>query len=537
MKAGPKVVPDHLRNARTGAEVLAAVHRALGLGGDAPDPPGLAGELEHLPQEAMSEARQRLADLVASASSAVEAGDLAQHPLEEDARTRLDEETWFRQSSDWRYANPKAVVWMRGHATYDALSEDKDLLAVAQAPYQAVTLAQIHQTWCDLVSTEGAAMVPHPLAPLVRAYEERPRSLDEAPVTVAGGYTQLMRHPHRGAQAALTHWLPPGEVAAVMVDGLPVVAALSGPQRALVPWTEGRALGLGSAMAPTDWRLHATAAFARTGGPLPDDVRVLLTVAAAVGTRGVVLSDRNGAALLARSSNGEYRRPRVAGKNARDLERYQEAVCEAVRLRLHEAPGSANSRELIVSATYADGTRRLALPPWLSPTNGGPESRWFLSAEQGCRERASLQSLAARMVLGFECFLATRWDGKRTIGDAFRKVEGKLPSYRLDVPSCLALAGDVAWRGDDERERVAALKRFHRAVDALEGAGYFGSECVDTVRVISRTRGSRGNAAGVVIAATLQSAEAARKANQAGGKGFESVRLADYLNGPKFRPD
>ena len=100
----------------------------------------------------------------------------------------------------------------------------------------------------------------------------------------------------------------------------------------------------------------------------------------------------------------------------------------------------------------------------------------------------------------------------------------------LPLPVVAALMGE-----DDPTENEAARKRLNRAIETARpqyesGPGrHDTAPAGDSVEIIGRIRGSRAHPAALRVRASARFVEAARRAQLAGGKGFETVTLADWL--------
>ena len=143
--------------------------------------------------------------------------------------------------------------------------------------------------------------------------------------------------------------------------------------------------------------------------------------------------------------------------------------------------------------------------------------RYILTAEGGRagRHRTAVgkQGAAGRLITGIEYVLGARYLGERGLAPDLRPACGKGgPGSVLTLPLTVvaALMGE-----DDPTENEAARKRLDRAIETARPQYQSGpgrhdtAPAGDSVAIIGRTRGSR--------------------AQLAGGKGFDTVTLADWL--------
>ena len=224
---------------------------------------------------------------------------------------------------------------------------------------------------------------------------------------------------------------------------------------------------------PQDLRLEAlqeVTADPDASRVLPNDVLTLMNYALLV-DRPMVLSEYNGAALLAHRKDGGPRKVQPQY----DFPRFWRASAWLARddgVGFSERPplGAAGTRRRARSS--AGGPRN----PWPSgvgsPWTGG---KWTLTAEGSvastARVSAGRYGLAGRVITGLEYLLAAVWDGSHEDRRAphLRPAHGKTgPGPVLEVPwrVSLRLAGDW-WDEHNPKANRAALARFGRVIGRL----------------------------------------------------------------------
>ena len=441
-------------------------------------------------------------------------------------------------------------VWLPVRTARPDLAPSPDPATASGAVIEAV-----HGAWRVLPDGERGR---HPMAPLVAAWQRRPPDLPGAMVTVTGSRSPMARRPVLVSTTLRTPW-----IAAVNVDGEPMIAQVSDPGAVFDAWNKPerrrqyrpkslqRELRLpGVPPAPHDLRLASLATLDPRHGMIDDatpalagDVLTLLAYAHAI-DRAMVLTEREGAALLARTRTGEFRRPRET-----DVERFRLASAYLRSLTVWDPRGTFRWLDLAkVSATRAhtDGgwSVEIGPPAWARPIEG----KWTLTAEGSTAARlrptAGEGSMAGRIITGIEYRLAARFDGRRGIAPDLRPLNGRAagPGRPVKLPwrDVLRLAGDY-WDPTDPAADKAARMRFDRAVAWLDRADYWAAHpraeatAGDAVEVLDRTRGSRARPPALVVRASARFVEAARLAQMPGGKGFGALRLTDYagLNDPE----
>ena len=406
-------------------------------------------------------------------------------------------------------------------------------------------LLGVHDALLDM---PVAARPQHPLAPIVAACLERPRTPQKTTVTAAVGLT---RRPELVSTVRRLTWADHESVEAAHVDGEPIAARLPAlipdmpkcirarKRRIFQPADELRLPGVPPV--PVSLRM---AALEGLPPAMAGDVLTLMTLAHAVNPPGLRLTDREGAALLSRTRDGGFRRPKDS-----DIERYREALAMLpAAVWFLDDCGLWDWREIAIVETFPDGTRNIRPPAWVHGANnmGG---RWTLTAEGGAAARSRIVAgeggAAGRLITGIEYRLGARFDGRPGIAPDLRPASGKTgPAAHVHLPwrEVMRLAGD-AWE-PGPREDEAARSRFNRAMDRLEAAGYLlpgpgvrgEAPAGDSVEIVERVRGSRSRPARLGVRASARMVEAARLASLRDGGGFGTVRLEDWL-GERIRTD
>ena len=413
-------------------------------------------------------------------------------------------------------------------------------------------ISRVHERWLALPKGERPA---HPLVELVKACREQPKEMAAALVTAANRsftrrtitFTTVARGnwqdddvvPERIVDSRTLATIVDGEALATRLPDLAARLARQQKQRQRRMYKPGEQMPLklpGVPGIPADLRLVGLAGMPPV---LANDVLTILQVAHVVDWPGVILEDWQGASMLARTRDGGYRRPQPS-----DIERYRAVLVEIPGpVWFKNGHGIWDWRELASVNTQRDGRRRLSPPEWMQ---GGPGEQWTLSAAggQAARERARLEadgSPAGRIVTGIEYRLAARYDGRRGIAPDLRptKPGGHGPVVFLAWDELLHHGG-IAWDRSSPKAEHAALMQYHRVVDRLRSSGYklenlnAEAQAGDAIEVVEIKRGGNGRRAGLQVRATSRFVEAARLANEKDGRGFESMRLADWL-GLKFQ--
>ena len=393
-------------------------------------------------------------------------------------------------------------------------------------------LVSVHEAYLEISRRDGdSRRIKHPLGPLIRSWWQRPRSMAHAVVTTAAGMT---RKPELLSQIEGAAWV-------ALVDGEPMAARIEDANALFPPGkvkrfrkqgvfrpgaTQGALNIPGVRQMPRDWRL---AALAGLDPILTGDALALLTLAHAL-DRPMTINERTGAALLARTREGEYRRPL-----ATDIDRFWEAAYALRAMALWDPGGSWRWANL--ATVEANGERVVIGPPeWRREAR---EARYTLTGEGGQAARARIvagkQGNAGRMVTGLEYRIAAEFDPQAETSRLLLPAAGKTgPGEAVFVPwrEALWLMGDE-WEAGEKADKVAR-ERFNRAFSKLDDAGYLVSKrgeaaAGDSVEIVRRVRGSRARKAGLMVRSSARFVEAARLARLRDGKGFAPVSLGDWL--------
>ncbi|MCY4374021.1 MAG: hypothetical protein OXC31_09605 [Spirochaetaceae bacterium] len=472
---------------------------------------------------------------------------------------KLPSDHWAREAGP--YAGPLALMfaWMViGEAPITNDLWRRTLNDPAASGFSAADghdtfgrmIERIQTLWLEARKQEPA--LQHPLAPLIAAWQ-RLAPMRPAVVTVTATATSspMARRPALVSTSLRTPW-----VSAVTVDDVPMLARIPDPGEILDAWNRPAPRRqfrpndlhqtlrpLGVPPIPYDLRLAALAVLDPRYGLIDDtthaltgDVLTLLAYAHAV-DRPLILTDREGAALLARTRTGDFRRPQES-----DIERFRRASAHLRALVIWPPDGSSRWLDLAhVSPTrdHVGGwSVEIGPPRWARPIDG----KWTLTAEGSTagrlRPTAGEGSMAGRIITGLEYRLAARIDGRPGVAPDLRPVNGRpagpgrLVSIRWrDV---LRLAGDY-WDPSDPYADNAARKRFDRAIVRIDRIGYRAANLQaeapagDSVEVMDVTVGTRTRPASLVVRASARFVEAARKAHLRDGGGFEPLPLVDYV--------
>ena len=412
-----------------------------------------------------------------------------------------------------------------------------------------VGLAAVHGEWL-----RAEPCPRHPLAPLVDAWQRRPPDLAGATVSATRDGTNMTRRVQAVSAVRRVGWTLDAEVAGAIVDGEPMAAALPDPsdvfpvrvRRPRRRFRPGEQRTLPLPPAPRlqpDLRLlalHDVSADPESNPVLSGDVLALLTLAH-VADRPLILTERDGAALLARDRQGG---PRPVQRQ-HDVPRFWHAAAALRGLLLFDPAGTGRWVPLAhVDVPSVRPVDRVTIgpPEW---AQGAGRGKWTLTAEGSAaalaRVTAGKQGLAGRVVTGLEYRLAAGWSGRpNTVAPDLRPASARRkggPGAPVFVPwrEVLRFAGDW-WDETDPSADKAALLRFNRALDTLRRRGYFApypgargeAPAGDSVEIIERVRGARNRPGGLWVRASARFVEAARLAQLANGAGFERMLLTDY---------
>ena len=440
---------------------------------------------------------------------------------------------------------PHGATWIPAGTIGIALSGEGRLCAVRWVYDDGVQKGEVldveavHAAWLSIPEEDQPR---HPLAPLVREWLNRPRAPARSTVTVTGGESVAMtRRLAVASHVRMTRWA----VDTVAVDGGgPMVARLPDPAAVFDPrgertertrqWTkyrpgeQGRLAfrGLGSHLLPVNIRL---AALAGLDTVLAGDMLMLWTVADAL-DHPMGLDEQTGARLLARTRSGDFRRPQPS-----DIRRFWDATGTLHGLKMFDPAGTGRWAEVAHVGFLGEDVVTIGPPSWRRFGKG--EKRYILTAEGGRAGRHRIavgkQGAHGRLITGIEYALGSRYLGKPGVAPDLRPAHGKGgpgPVLTLPLPVVAALMGE-----DDPTENEAARKRLNRAIETARpqyesGPGrHDTAPAGDSVEIIERIRGSRAHPAALRVRASARFVEAARRAQLAGGKGFETVTIADWL--------
>ena len=404
------------------------------------------------------------------------------------------------------------------------------------------TLEEVHKHWLALPKE-------HPLAPLVQAWQERPQTPAKSTVTTVEGMTRRLA---TISDARRVPWTDSYDLDAAIVDGEPMMMWITDPARLfqegrprrtrrLFKPGEGLPLKVDGVKAlPHDLRLVALEGLSPI---LAGDVLTLGGVVWAL-NQSVRITERDGAALLARTRKGGYRGPKAS-----DVKRFWDAAAELAAMILHDPAGSGRWLPLAILEPVPGKRWLLDMkrPEWMNYRRGG--ERYTLTAEGGRAGKARVQAgesgAAGRLITGIEYRLAARFDGKSGTAPDLRPETKGGPGHPVFLPwrDAMALMGD-SWNRTDPKADDAAQHRWRRMVASLLKAKYRiktlrgQAEAGDSVEIVEVVRGSRARPAGLRVRASARFVEAARLANLKDGRGFETVRLTDWLPaGVKLKPN
>ena len=448
---------------------------------------------------------------------------------------------------------PGAVAWASGLIEIVPIVRLPEPMAVHMVDR---SLVECSRQWRSMPEPRPR----HPVAPLVDAWQRRAPDVGAGTVTVTRNDVAGDGMTRRAALVSTlrrVHWHPDEGgaeplVTGAVVDGEPMAAPRPDtadlfpvrkrrPRRRFQP---GEQCTLALPVVPPiphDLRLIALADLA--GDPiLQGDVLALLGFAWAA-DRPLVLTEREGAALLARARDG---RPRAV-QAQHDVPRFWESAY-ALRALVAWEPGPrgepgggyrwADLATVEVPAVRPVDRVTIGPPTWARPLAG----KWTLTAEASAASVARAVSgqhgLAGRIVTGIEYRLAAGWTGRAgTVAPDLRPAgRGKAsagPVVELDWRTCLRLSGDW-WDEADPAADAAARKRFDRAVAMLRKRGYFVASlraeapAGDSVEIVGRIKARRGRAGGLMVRAAARFVEAARLAQLPNGRGFETRLLVDW---------
>ena len=532
-RADPPPAPD-LLTATTEAEIVRAVARLCWKNDQCPAKAIPAIEkldawlLEHCPDEAKGQANELLT-----------------HVYPKDGVV-----WWEMQKPPPPNVSALCVIIQGTSATANKLSWSGTQLVIYT---DVVTIEEVHDRWLNFPENQRST---HPLTPLVEAWQRRPSTLAAAITNATGKATNMTRRVQLVSTMCRVPWTLDAEVSAAHVDGEPMATPLPDPaglfpQMKRRPRTrfkpgEQRMLKLPTVPSiPTDLRLLAlqeVSADPHSSPVLPGDVLTLLTFAH-VADRPLILTEREGAALLVRDRSGRYR-----AVQRHDYKRFWEAADRLRTLAVFDPAGTGkwvNLATVEVPSTNPVDRVIIGPPAWAHGTHVG---KWTLTAEgsaaAAARVTAGKQSRAGRVVTGIEYRLAAGWNGHpNTIAPDLlpandRRKTGPGRPVEIDWRNVLRYAGEW-WDETDPKADKAALECYNRVVATLMRRGYFvpGSLLAeapagDSVEIVCRVRAARGRRGGLQVRAAARFVQAARLAQQPQGAGFRRLLLTDWAGLP-----
>ena len=403
-----------------------------------------------------------------------------------------------------------------------------------------------HRVWAGIDPTIRGR---HPAGLLVEAWQNRSRTITEATTTTANGMTRRLELISTIQQRSFTPF-DSFDLDATLVDGEPLAARIPDFSDVFPPPKPRRRRkfkpneklplkfpGIGNPYKYGDLRLLALAQVAAEENSiiLAGDVLTLLTLAHAI-DRDLKLHERQGAALLSRTRDGGFRRPLPA-----DIKRFWRAAQELAYLHVTE-PWPGGFRWANLASVQGDPRTRsvtIAPPAWLRSWQR-KDGRWTLTAEGGnaakSRIVAGKSGAGGRLITGIEYRLAARYDGRPGVAPDLRPDWKGGPGPMMFVPwrTAMHYMGD-AWNQTDYKADQAALMRWRRMIEKVLEAGYQipslhgQAPAGDSVEVVAIVRASKSQTAGLKVRASARFVEAARLANLKDGRGFETVRITDWL--------
>ena len=314
-------------------------------------------------------------------------------------------------------------------------------------------LEEVHKVWLALPAEDRPK---HPLAPLVAAWQERPQTPAKSTVTTVEGMTRRLA---TISDARRVPWTDSYDLDAAIVDGEPIMTWITDPatlfqegrtrrKRRLFKPGEGLPLKVDGVKAlPHDLRLVALEGLSPI---LAGDVLTLGGVVWAL-NQSVRITERDGAALLARTREGGYRGPKAS-----DVKRFWDAAAELAAMILNDPAGSGRWLPLAILEPVPGKRWLLDMkrPEWMNYRRGG--ERYTLTAEGGRAGKARVQAgesgAAGRLITGIEYRLAARFDGKSGTAPDLRPETKGGPGHPVFLPwrDTMALMGDC-WDWKDQK--------------------------------------------------------------------------------------
>ena len=410
------------------------------------------------------------------------------------------------------------------------------------SPDVITRIQKIHEIW--ETARETNPKIEHPLAPIIRVWQQSPRgeAIENATVDQVSRLTAI---PYATSEVMRRQWEPVGSIDAIEVDGEPIVTAISklpGPfsrdYPAKVYKPKGTQGNLRLKLPPGRDNMEIPIpliAYERFGSDLrsalASDVAQLMSIAYTT-NEPLILTVKDGASLLARSVNGKMRYSREA-----DEQRFERAFAclHGMSGWVTDDHGIHRFYPLTTCDRFSDNRVSLAAASWARTRKAG---RWTLTAGFGVAGQNRLKGNAHnnniwRVIIGIEYYLArspfVRGGEHKSVSQALIPVNGKTgpgPWQKLTWQGLMIISGDI-WDLKDKDASSKAYKRFQKIRDSLKNRGYQtpslnskGSHTGDTVEFHFGRNGT------VYARATARFVEGARKAQS---HEWETVRLSEFL--------
>ena len=399
----------------------------------------------------------------------------------------------------------------------------------------------IHQNWLE---ARDYVNMPHPLTSIVREWlvEQTHRTIKTSTVDQANDLTPV---PYLVPEVNRRKWEIEGSVDAIEVDGEPIITHIkqlpgtfSDDVKVLKPkGTQGELMPM-----PTQRNnmeipipLIAYQKYGKNlGSAIASDTAQLMTLAYAA-NEPLILSVEEGASLLARGEDGEFRPPRAS-----DEQRFENAyACMQMAAWITDERGINRFYPLTACDRFSDTRVSIAAASWAKDRKAG---RWTLTAGGGIAGQNRLKgdthnNNVWRVITGVEYWLAReRFSAKgpyAKISQALIPASGTTGPgnwYTLSWQELMMIAGDI-WDQKDEAANKRAYKRFQKIREALTQHGYqvkklhTPAEAGDTVEFLFEKKRGRGGAK-VKVRATSRFVEGARKSKR---KDWQTVNLSDWI--------
>ena len=416
-------------------------------------------------------------------------------------------------------------------------SYEQDLAPAYQALDRIATPGGRAAALAELI--EGGADVP---VSELHALQEIAAAKPAADVTVrtAGG---LVRVPAIGSELLRRRWTSDTEIAAVEVDGEPLATRIPTAPIPTAAWVhhDGSPL-FDSGMTGDDGQLRLPRIIEyKPGYPLLmvarrqltpydyrralwADLRIAWVLLYSTTSGACRVDDWEGAALLARSKDGGFRRPSTS-----DVQRWRALwdFVDGVRLPYRDRHGLIDWLPLGRAEPVGDGSRIIAAPVWYQERPDRLKRYTLTNTAAPARWSMDLQSAAREVVFAAEYLITTTYNGEAAVmlspdgGDR----AGPWSEWYTWDRVLSELAGQTVDGTGDTR---AARNRASRIVAALDAAKYEtgAKHNGDVVEFELQTgKGSRGGR--LRFRATPRFVEAARLAKSS--TGWRSTSLRAWL--------